>query len=314
MDYQQSFDPTIVLDWIGWNAEKVKDIAEKLLRQADRLDPLQDWHELVRMCHPDMLNRLRGDALIALDHRRAAEMLLRFYEDLQTYSAAPEFLEIPKRVRGPHDTRLKYDLAKLKEILMTFVLSPQPALVLVIEGETEEYIVPEVMKLLEIPQYSSFIQIFNIKGVDKDFELLARYVAPPQLGDELENAVLLTRPPTHFLVAVDAESKFKDSDKRKDILTTWVDGILKAIPERYRTENMQADLTYFINVETWNDDVFEFAHFTNEELALALYETHTGSEHPTLDYLIDEVSKVRQRENNKNIEDVLKKWDFQKAY
>lgn len=310
--YQQSFDPTVVLDWIGWDADKVKKTAEKFLLRAERLDPLRDWYELVRMCHPDMLNKLRGDALIALDYRRAAEMLLRFYEDLQAYGAAPPFAEVPRRVRGPHDTRLKYDLGTLDEVLMKFGLSPQPALVLVIEGETEEYIIPEAMKLLGIPQYSSFIQTFNIKGVDKDFELLARYIVPLQLGDTLENAVLLTRPPTHFLVAVDAESKFRNSNKRKDLLKTWVDGIYGALPEEYRTENMRNDLNHFVNIETWDDDVFEFAHFTDAELAQALLATYTGSENPSLDYLIAEVNKIRGRNDNKNIESILRKWNYQK--
>ena len=82
---------------------------------------------------------------------------------------------------------------------MKFGLSPQPSLVLIIEGETEEYIVPNVMKLLGIPQYSSFIKKFKIKGVDKDFELLARYIVPPQLGEALKDTVLLTKQSLTFL-------------------------------------------------------------------------------------------------------------------
>ncbi len=309
--YQQSFDPIDMLNWVGWDADKVKKTAENLLWQADRLDPLRDWHKLIRMCHPEMLNKLRGDALVALDHRRAAEMLLRFYEDLQAHGAAPPFAEIPKRYRGSLDTRLKYDLGTLDEILMNFGLSPQPSLVLIIEGDTEEYVVPEVMKLLGIPQYSSFIKIFNSKGVDKDFELLARYITPFQFGDALENAVLLTRPPTHFLVAVDEESNFRNSGARKKEHKKWVAGIYGAVPEEYRTENMREDLSHFVNIETWGD-VFEFAHFTDEELGQALLITHKGSESPSLDYLMKEVKRIRERNEKKNIEDVLRKWNYQK--
>ncbi len=193
MEYQRSFDPVAMLEWLNWDTKTVRSTAEKLIHEADRLDPLRDWYELLRMCHPDMLNMLRGDALIALDYRRAAEILLRFYEDLQAHDAASPFVEIPKFVRGPYYRRLKYDLSDLDHVLMKFGLSPQPSLVLIIEGDTEEYIIPKVMDLLGISQHPSFIQIFNIKGVDKDFELLARYIVPPQLGDNLENAVLLTR-------------------------------------------------------------------------------------------------------------------------
>jgi hypothetical protein len=310
--YQRSFNPTVILDWIGWDADKVKNTAEKLLWQADKLDPLGDWYELVRMCHPDMLNRLRGDALIALDHRRAAEMLLRFYEDLQAHDAAPPFEDVPKRFRGPHNTRLKYDLGTLDEVLMEFGLSPQPVVVLIIEGETEEYIVPKTMKLLGIPQYSSFIQTFNIKGGDKDLELLARYIVPPQLGDALENAVLLTRPPTHFFVAVDAEKTFSNADKRKNKHKSWVDKIYEALPTEYHTENLRNDLDYLVHIETWDDDVFEFAHFTDEELAQALLITYAGSESPSLAYLIAKVKQMRESSEHKNIEKILGTWNSEK--
>lgn len=309
--YQQSFDPTALLNWISWDVDKVKETAEKLLWQADTLDPLRDWYELVRMCHPDMLNKLRGDALVALDHRRAAEMLLLFYEDLQVHGGAPPFAEVPKYVRGPHETRLKYELGVLDEVLMKFGLSPQPSLILIIEGETEEYIIPKAMDLLGISQISSFIKIFKAGGVNKDFELLARYIAPPYLGKELENAVLLTRPATHFLVTVDAESDFENSEKRGKLLNKWLDGIYGAVPEKYRKGNMRNDLSHFVHIETW-DDVFEFAHFTDNDLAEALLNAHGGSDSPPKDYLIQKLATMREPNKNKDVEKILSDWNYKK--
>lgn len=309
--YQQSFDPIAVLDWLGWDVSRVKEVAEKLLFQADRLDPLRDWYELVRMCHPDMLSKLRGDALVALDHRRAAEMLLLFYEDLQIHRAAPAFAEVPRYVRGPHDTRLKYGLDVLDEVLMKFGLSPQPSLILIIEGETEEYIFPKAMELLGISRISSFIKIFKAGGVKKDFELLARYIAPPSLGNELENAVLLTRPPIHFLVAVDAESDFENSEKRGKLLKKWIDGIESAVPKKYRRGNMRNDLSQFVHIETW-DDVFEFAHFTDNELAEALLNAHSGSDSPSKGHLIQKLASMREPNKNKDVEKILSDWNHKK--
>ena len=75
---------------------------------------------------------------------------------------------------------------------------------------------------------------------------------------------------------------------------------------------MRNDLTHFVNIETWDDDVFEFAHFTDAELAQALLATYMGSEIPPLDYLMAEVNKIRGRKDKKNIESILRKWSYQK--
>jgi hypothetical protein len=194
---------------------------------------------------------------------------------------------------------------------MKFGLSPQPSLVLIIEGDTEEYFIPKVMELLKISQYPSFIQVFNIKGVDKKFELLARYVGPPQLGNMLKGGILLTRPPTRLLVAVDAEQKFSDSNKRKNKHRDWVDGIFEAVPKEYRTERMRDDLNYIVYIETW-DDVFEFAHFTDIELSQALLKNYAGSVKPSLDYLVKKVNGMRNSNESKNVGSILSKWSSQK--
>lgn len=281
MAYQQSFDPVATLEWIGWDANKVKEVAQKLLWLADNLDPLKDWYELVRMCHPDMLNKLRGDALIASDHRRAAEILLRFYEDLQTNDAAPPYEEVPRYVRGPYDTRLKYDLETLDEVLMKFGLSPQPLLVLIIEGETEEYLVPKVMDLLGIPQHSSFIHVFNIRGIERDVELLARYIVPSKLGKPLDtnlqtNAIELSRPLIHFFVLVDAEKDYETNSNREEKRAAWVEKIYAASPEEYQTNNFKNDLDSLLKIETWDNKVFEFAHFSGSEISKAMVDAYRG--------------------------------------
>ena len=307
--YHQELEPIKLLDRIGWEADTVKDVSEKLLREADRLDPLRNWYDLVRMSHPDMLNQLRGNALVALDHRRAAEMLLLFYEELQVEGAAPPFEELPMRIRGPRETRLKHDYTKLDVVLMKYGLSPQPSLVLIVEGKVEEEIIPRAMELLGIPQDSSFIHIFNSRGIDKDFELLARFVGPVQLSEPLGDTVELSRPPTHFLVAVDAESKFKDSNKHANIQANWIAGIHESLPPDYQTKITKDELELFVHIETWGD-VFEFAHFTDAELADALLQIHNGSESPSLDYLIQRVKEMRRPGANKNIEKILYNWTY----
>jgi len=246
--YRRSFDPVSMLSWIGWDAKRIRDTAERLLRVADSIDPLRDWHELVRLCHPDKWEKLRGDALVASDHRIAAEILLTFYEDLVRVSAAPPFEPIPKLVRGPRDRRLRSDPKQLDAVLMDFGISPHPSLVLVLEGKTEWLLVPRVMDLLGIPRHRSFIEIFNGEGVDTDFGLLAKYIAIPALGEPLRNSVLLTRPPTKFLVVINAEKKFETPGMREDQRKKWARRIHKAVPEQYRTPTLLKEILSLISV------------------------------------------------------------------
>jgi hypothetical protein len=82
LKYDQSFDPQRMLAWLGWEADQLRINAENLLSVANRIDPLSEWYQLIRLCRFEKWQSLRGDALIAMDHRIAAEMLLLFYEDL----------------------------------------------------------------------------------------------------------------------------------------------------------------------------------------------------------------------------------------
>lgn len=328
LDYQHSFNPIKMLEWLGWDSNRVRELAKKLLWQADKLDPLRDWYEIVRMSHPDMLNNLRGDALIALDHRRAAEILLRFYEDLIRHGAAPPLPEVPPLARGPYDRRLKYDLDSLDSVLMKFGLSPQPSLVLIIEGETEEYIVPKVMNFLGVPQQSNFIQVFSVRGIEKDIELLARYIAPPKLKLPIvpspENDMLeLERPATHFFVLVDAEKDYETAISREEKRLAWVDRIYEAMPQRFQTVELKNSLSPLVSIETWNDKVFEFAHFSSREIATAIiqdYRNHKGSLTNLLSLMRAETEEIllakleRSIDNlspNGNIEkSIMKRWDY----
>ena len=83
-------------------------------------------------------------------------------------------------------------------------LSPHPALLLVLEGETEMLLMPRVLaELYGKPVPPALIDPVDMKSIDRDLDLLVRHVAGPKLGDDHGDFVLLTRPPTRVLVAVD---------------------------------------------------------------------------------------------------------------
>jgi hypothetical protein len=305
--YSDSVDPKALLSWIGWSPEKIKTSAERLLREANNIDPLEDWYELVRLCHPDQLNKLRGDALIALDHRRAAELLLRFYEDLIRADAAAPFEVLPRRARGPLETRLKGDPNDLDSVLMKFGLSPQPALVLALEGETESIIVPEVMGWLDIPQHDTFIYVFKGNGIHTDFKLLARFAAAPILGESLGDTVEFSRPPTHFMVVLDAEQNLSKPEEREKTRRRWIGGIWNDIANvDYRTPTLQSELEKLVHFETWGEFSFEFAHFTDQEIAQAIIDIYPHTPPVSFEKLIEIVGI--KRKHNADLEDIWKPW------
>lgn len=306
--YDQSFDPPRILAWLGWEADQLRITAENLLSVADRIDPLSEWYQLIRLCRFEKWQRLRGDALIAMDHRIAAEMLLLFYEDLVRAGRATPLEPLPKKLLTPRHKRLRTDRKELNEVLMDFGISPQPALVLVLEGYTEMLLVPRVFELLDLPLQPDLIKFFNAEGIDRKLGALAQYAVTPEIGEPLSSGFLLMRPPTHFLVVVDPEKGFATPESREEERKTWVDAIWRVIPKSARSKISIDEINPLVEVETWNNkgESFEFAHFTNRQIAGALLKIYKGPDAPSLEKLITDIQK--QRTHAGNIEYLWKRW------
>lgn len=268
--FEDKFDPTDMLTWLGWTPERIRAEAERLLTIASRIDPLNAWLPLIRLCRPEKWERLRGDALIAIDHRIAAEILLRFYDDLVDAGVAPALPQIPRFAPHPLQERLKGDRNALDTVLMDFGLSPQPSLILFLEGETEMEIVPRVLDRLAVRWPRSFIEIHNAYGVKANIGRIASYLAPLAFGEDHGDFVELTRPAARILAVFDRENALSDDEKIRGEKQKWVTEFLKTVPEAYRTPAIQEALHTQIEVVTWNEGSFEFAHFSNEELCTAL--------------------------------------------
>jgi hypothetical protein len=306
--YAQSFDPQRMLEWLGWEADKLRINAENLLSVANRIDPLNEWYQLIRLCRFEKWQRLRGDALIAMDHRIAAEMLLLFYEDLVRAGKATPLEPLPRKLLTPRHKRLQTDRKELSEVLMDFGISPHPALVLVLEGYTEMLLVPRVFDLLELPLQSDLIKLFNAEGVDRKLGALAQYAITPEIGEAISSGFLLTRPPTHFLVVVDPEKGFATPASREEVRKSWVNEIWRAIHSSARSKISVDEINPLVEVDTWNSkgESFEFAHFTDRQIASAILKVYKGPDAPSIKKLAADVKK--QRTHAGNIEKLWKRW------
>ena len=310
VQYDRQSGPVEILEWLGWDAEHVLKTADSLLTTANSIDPLEHWIELVRLTRFDKWNELSGKALLAMDHRIAAEMLLLFYEDLVEADAAPPLGPVPLWGYAPRRTRLKTDRSELDAVLTSFGISPHPSVVLVLEGGTEVLMMRRVMELLNVPMRRSYIELFTIGGVKKNLALLASYIATPQLGEPVGKGWMLERPPTHLFLVLDPDRPLQGAAERGAERKAWVDQIYNGLPPERRTDSVRRDVDWLVKFETWDDQgqTFEFANFTDEEITDAILMVYQGTSKIPKERLLTQVQAERANPKRKNIAKVWETW------
>ena len=151
--------------------------------------------------------------------------------------------------------------------------------------------------------------MLKLGGVDKDPVVAGVLAAAPLLARLESNGFWRgTKPPTTFMIAADPEGKYYDSavevarTKRK---------ILDAIEEAIKSQRAELDtneLETLVEIHTWGASCYEFAHFTDEELADGIREIHRKTGNLTRDELIEAIAVERAR--NKDIKEVWSRWEY----
>jgi hypothetical protein len=232
-----------------------------------------------------------------MDLRFAAEVLLRQYDALASAGRIKPLPEQTAGIAGPFHSRLKRRRS-LDGLLTEFGLSPHPRLVLVVEGDTEELLLPRVMQLLGLDIEDDFISIQNAKGVDTDLAPLVAYAVAPRVAEERDGRYLtLLRPPTRILIVLDPEKRFATAASREERRQQWVDRLLETLPSDRRTAAVRQQLTSLVEVMTWrrNADSFEFAHFTDRQLARATARLDRGRRQPTPRKRLQIIARLRRQ-------------------
>lgn len=259
-----AFKPRTTLKWLRLSAEAIARQSEALRLAGSFVDVLGDFYDLVRRAKPAAWSTLRGEALVAMDYRMSADILHRFAAHLDQADEDPPLRTTPTSQQGLGDRSHSLDAA-----LTTLQLSPHPAVVIAVEGKTDLRLVRLVMDLLGMPSGENWYRVIPFDGTKRDLSLLARYSAEPGLGESYGDFAMLDRPVTRFLVLTDAENKYAtpaDQLYQRDLL-------LKAITEHLPSD-LKADVldskSRVVEIVTWGELPFEFAHFTPSELADAL--------------------------------------------
>jgi hypothetical protein len=278
--YRDRFDPVAMSARLDYPPAQARQDAEWLLLQAHTLDPVGDsWSRLTRRAPSSAWKELKNAALLAVDYRQAAEILLLFYEDLADHGQAEPLPEIPGRAWHPLRDRLSYREHTLDEDLMNLGISPHPRVVLAVEGDTEEVHAPRVWKVLGYPQAPELFRLLKLGGVGRDLEKVAALAAAPLVGEKAPGerpAWLLIKPPTRLLVAVDPEGKqFGTPAKVAKTRNKIIEEIKAVLKAQGVTAANPGELEELIQIRTWDESCYEFAHFTDEELADGIMAVHT---------------------------------------
>ena len=299
----QAFDRQQTLAWLDLTLEQIGRQITSLLVTASFVDDMGEFYDLIRRASADTWETLRGDAAAAMDYRLAADILIRFAEDLNPGGDYAGAQHAPLSQEG-----LSSRPESLDCVLTNLRVSPFPALVIALEGATEYKLVPRVMKTLGIQWNANRLRFVDGGGTGADLSLLARYAAEPLLGRDLCEYQVLDRPLTRFLVMTDAENKYASPEDRDYQRMLLLNSLTKDVPDDlkgdYYTDTPRDRI---VDIVTWGKFPFEFAHFTDRELARAMLGI-AKTPHPLgLDQLIANLNMQRTRDPAPNVENVWKR-------
>lgn len=292
-DADKEFDVKERLKLFNVAPEDLAKVAESLLHTASSFDPMGSWYDLVRLAHPDSWQDLRGAALLAMDYRIAAEILLRCLDDIARTDLSTPPPRTGRIFKATLDDRLRTDRLDLDHALTDRGLSPHPSLLLILEGETEMVLMPKVLEeLYGEPVPSSLIECFLMAGIDSKLDLLVRHAIGLRLGEPHGDWIGLTRPPTRVLVAVDKEKAYFTKEGQEKERTKLVGRLVDHVPAKLRNPRLYGDLNGLVEITTWGH-IWEFANFTNRQLARAIMNCSIPPAGTTQDELLDLIETQR---------------------
>ena len=303
--FLDSDDDPPALRGIDLPSEMLERQADGLLFDAHSFDPLGDWSQVVRIAFPERWADLRYDALIAHDYRTAAELLLRYVEERARKGGQDSVEELPTVAFHPHQERLRVDDRERATTVMRFGVSDRPGVVLAVEGSSEYAIAPRVLAMFGYDPSASRIGFVNLEGIHGDLKLLARAVAVPRLDIEGGRYINLFSPLTTLMVVVDPEVPFESPNSAEVKKNEMIESVLNSLLPSLRSDAMRNDLAEILHVHRWPAE-FEFAHWTNSELAEALQEISQHASEIPRDELVNRIGKHRDAVDT--LKSVWKNW------
>ncbi|AZI35290.1 hypothetical protein NT2_17_00120 [Caenibius tardaugens NBRC 16725] len=167
-DYARSWRPDSVLAAFEIDEEASKWSYERVDLDWSHVDPIAKWYSLARFVAVEKRKRLKGDALHALTIREMAEMFRLFHREAFGQDLKPlGEVGVHVIVRIPDVDPEDDPLRALEFVANDFGVNAKPQLVLFVEGETEQTVLPILYERLWSAPASRFgIEILSLGGVD----------------------------------------------------------------------------------------------------------------------------------------------------
>lgn len=272
--YVAAFVAESVIEKVPMPLDKLRDWRQYLRREGRDTDPLREWVELVRYMGPQKRKELRGTALMAQELYTAAEMISRFLRDLARERGEDE----PDRERQ-HELEYQrtrygrelnyYDRDILETILTEYDLNPRPHVLFVIEGDTEELVLPVILEAMGIRLETFGIEVHKIGGVDNDLGVLTLFAAPPQLGHPVRPGLYRAGRQTRIYGLFDREGKWCDDTAAARRIAGMKERLRAQLPTDLPDDAKDIATDRGVTVERWQRN-FEYDNFSDDELAAAI--------------------------------------------
>ena len=168
--YSRAWKAAHVVEAFDITAHKLKNLYEFMARQWSHLDPLEKWVALTQFVSVDRRKQLKGDALYGQTLLEMAQMLRWLYQDAfdETVPELPEPFEATRTILNPIPGVVPRDqpMEALELVANEFRVNPKPQLVLFVEGQTEEAVIPLVFtQLFGASLFVYGIELANLQGV-----------------------------------------------------------------------------------------------------------------------------------------------------
>lgn len=251
--YVRQWDAQAIARRFALTPERLRHGYEALAGGQAWVDPLERWYPLVQFVSPTYRSQLKGDALLAETLRSGALMLRALYRDLYGTDLPPVNEVHGTVINHVPELEVREDPRRYLEFVANrFGVNPQPKLVLLVEGASEERMVQRIFA-----EYFGFapgrcsIEVVPLGGVDnatgnrKD----DRYQAILRLLDYLHHHQTLT-----FLI-LDNENQARR--------------LKVAARDKASIHGIRSHVTRAEYIRVWHRSL-EFDNFSDTELALAL--------------------------------------------
>jgi hypothetical protein len=164
--YAREWSPDSIRAAFNLDAARSGNIESQLSAEQRMTNPMDAWRGFTRFVALDQRKRLKGKALLAETLGEMADMHRRFHQ-LAFDQALPD----PDEIGWPRDSTPPVAASDdpyraLEWVTNRFHLNPKPKLVLIVEGETEEAVIPEIFERWFSATAARYgIQIRNMHGV-----------------------------------------------------------------------------------------------------------------------------------------------------